>query len=118
MGKNELAGVTAWPFERKCPECGKIFGGTMLEDWVYRDCQQYLCSWSCVRRREQKKAEAELKAAAKKRKTKKLTPAQKECLIRRLVYRGMSNEEISKETGMSVQLVNYYRRKIEAEYQE
>ena len=117
MGKNELAGVTAWPFERKCPECGKIFGGTTLENWAYRDGQQYLCSWSCVRKREQKKAEAELKAAAKKRKTKKLTPAQKEGLIRRLVYSGMSNEEISKETGMSVQLVNYYRRKIEEAFE-
>ena len=111
--EKEITGATAWPFERKCPECGKIFGGTMLEEWVYRDKGQFLCSWKCVRSREKKRAEAELKNAEKKAMLKKLTPAQKEGLIRRKVYRGMTNEEISAEIGMSVQLVNYYRKKIE-----
>ena len=61
--------------------------------------------------------EAELKNAEKKARLKRLTPAQKEGLIRRKVYRGMTNEEISAETGMSVQLVNYYRKKIEEAFE-
>ena len=75
-----------------------------------------LCSWGCVRRREKRRTEAELRAA-EKRNRKKLTPAQKEGLIRQKVYSGMTNEEISAETGMSVQLVNYYRKKIEEAFE-
>ena len=109
--ESEISGATAFPFERRCPECGKVFSGVMLETWTYRDKGQLLCSWGCVRQREKKRAEAELKRKAKLRK--KLTPAQKEALIRKYVFRGMSNEEISEETGISQQLVNYYRKKIE-----
>ena len=114
---DEITGATAWPFERKCPECGRMFAGTCaLEEWTYRDKGALLCSWGCVRRREKRRTVAELRAA-EKRNRKKLTPAQKEGLIRQKVYRGMTNEEISAETGMSVQLVNYYRKKIEEAFE-
>ena len=107
----EDPGASGWPYERKCPECGGKFCVPMTEKWGYRDGDTLLCSWKCVRKREAKKREKAAAEAAKKRK--KLTPAQKEGLVRRLVYKGMTNEEISMETGMSMQLVNYYRRKIE-----
>ena len=115
---DEITGATAWPFERKCPECGRMFAGTCaLEKWTYRDKGVLLCSWGCVRRREKRRMEAELRAA-EKRNRKKLTPAQKAALIRRYVFQGLSNEEISAETGFSAQLVNYYRRKIEEALEE
>lgn len=114
--RDDLPGVSAWPFERKCPECGKKFCVPMTETWTYRQKAVLLCSWSCVRKREEKARQKEEAARAKRRK--KLTPAQKKGLVRRCIFRGMSNEEISAETGFSTQLVNYYRKKIEAEYQE
>ena len=115
--RDDLPGASAWPFERKCPECGKKFCVPMTETWTYRDKAALLCSWSCVRRREEK-ARQKAEAAARKKAKKKLTPGQKEGVIRRCVFRGMTNEEISAETGMSMQLVNYYRRKIEEDAEE
>ena len=115
---SEITGATAWPFERRCPECKRLFAGTCaLEEWTFRDGNVLLCSWGCVRKREKRRADAALRAA-EKRNRKKLTPAQKTALIRQKVYRGMSNEEISQETGMSMQLVNYYRKKIEEAFEE
>ena len=111
--RDDLPGASAWPFERRCPECGKKFCVMITETWGYRDRGVLLCSWSCVRRREEK-ARKKAEEAARKR-AKKLKPSQKEGLVRRCVFRGMTNEEISRETGMSNQLVNYYRRKIEEE---
>lgn len=111
--RDDLPGASAWPFERRCPECGKKFCVMITETWGYRDRAVLLCSWSCVRRREEK-ARKKAEEAARKR-AKKLKPSQKEGLVRRCVFRGMTNEEISRETGMSNQLVNYYRRKIEEE---
>ena len=115
---DENTGSTAWPFERKCPECGRTFAGTCaLEEWTFRERGRLLCSWGCMRQAEKRKTDAELRAAAR-RNRKKLTPAQKEAVIRQKIFRGMSNEEISKETGMSVQLVSYYRKKIEEAFKE
>lgn len=111
--RDDLPGASAWPFERRCPECGKKFCVMITETWGYRDRAVLLCSWSCVRRREEK-ARKKAEEAAQKR-VKKLKPSQKEGLVRRCVFRGMTNEEISRETGISNQLVNYYRRKIEEE---
>ena len=110
--RDDLPGVSAWPFERKCPECGKKFCVPITETWGYRDKATLLCSWGCVRRREEK-ARKKAEEAARKKAKKKLKPSQKEGLIRRYVFQGLSNEEISAETGFSTQLVNYYRRKIE-----
>ena len=107
----QIPGASAWPFEKRCPECGKVFSGTMQEIWIYRDRGEMLCSWGCQRKRE-KKREAEEAARKRKIAGRMLTPAQKECIIRRLVNRGMSNDEISEETGFSRQQVNYYRRKV------
>jgi len=114
--RDDLPGASAWPFERRCPECGKKFCVMITETWGYRDRAVLLCSWSCVRRREEK-ARKKAEEAARKR-AKKLKPWQKEDLVRRCVFRGMTNEEISRETGMSNQLVNYYRRKIEEDTEE
>ena len=111
--RDDLPGASAWPFERRCPECGKKFCVMITETWGYRDRAVLLCSWSCVRRREEKTRKKAEEAARKR--AKKLKPSQKEGLVRRCVFRGMTNEEISRETGMSNQLVNYYRRKIEEE---
>ena len=110
--RDDLPGTSAWPFERKCPECGKKFCVPMTEIWGYRDRATLLCSWGCVRRREEK-ARKKAEEAARKRAKKQLTTSQKEGVVRRFVYKGLTNEEISRETGMSMQLVNYYRRKIE-----
>lgn len=111
--KDELPGNSAWPFERKCPECGKKFCVALIESWSYKDRGLLMCSWGCVRRREEKRRLKAESAAAKKRKT--MSAAQKEELVRRLVFRGLTNEQISERTGISSQLVNYYRRKVESE---
>lgn len=111
--RDNLPGVSSWPFERKCPECGKKFCVPITETWRYRDKATLLCSWSCKRKREEKARQKAEAAARKKAKRKKLKPSQKEGLIRRYVFQGLSNEEISAETGFSAQLVNCYRRKIE-----
>ena len=107
----ENPGATSWPHERRCPECRKIFCIPITEVWTYRDGDTLLCSWSCVRRREARERAKEEAEAAKRRK--KLTPAQKAGVIRRMVCLGKTNDEISLETGFSRQMVNYYRRKIE-----
>ena len=111
----DISGASGWPFERKCPECGKVFSGTLLEEWVYKDGNNILCSYTCLRRRKKALEAIKAKIAEKTRRAKKLTPAQKEGLVRRYANRGLTNEEISRETGLSGQLVNYYRRKIEEE---
>ena len=114
--RDDLPGASAWPFERKCPECGKVFAGTILEAWTYRNKSDLFCSWTCLRKRERRIKEQEQKKARKKRMARQLKPNQKEALIRAKICRGMTNEEISAETGFSTQLVNYYRRKIEEAY--
>jgi len=101
-----------WPYERVCPECGRTFCVRFLDAWIFRDGDQLLCRWDCVMRRERRKEEARL-ADARKKKNMQLTPGQKEGVIRWYVQRGMSNQQISEETGFSAQLVNHYRRKIE-----
>ena len=115
--RDDLPGASAWPFERRCPECGKKFCVPITETWGYREKAELLCSWGCVRRREEK-ARKKAEEAARKRAKKRLTPSQKEGVVRRFVYNGLTNEEISRETGMSMQLVNYYRRKIEEDAEE
>lgn len=111
--KDELPAASAWPFERRCPECGKKFCVPVTETWIFRERNVLLCSWGCVRAREEKRKQKAISAAAKRQK--KLSPAQKEGLVRRLVCRGLTNDEISQQTGISAQLVNYYRRKVEEE---
>ena len=102
--------------DRRCPECGRTFLITVQNDeWVYRDQQTLLCSWRCMRKREKQREEAEAQArmTAKRLRAMKMSPRQKQAMVRRLVLRGMTNKEISLETGLSAQLVIYYRRKIE-----
>ena len=116
VAANVITFSSAWPFERKCPECGKVFAGSCeMERWPYRDGYTLLCSWGCVRRREKRKEEAELRVLEKRRR-KRLTKAQKTALIRQKIFIGMSNEEISLDMGISEQIVNCYRKKIEEEY--
>ena len=103
----------SWPFERVCAECGKTFCVRNVDEYAYKYRHKMLCCYSCKRkmeiRIEGKSTEAERQAR------KNLKPAVKEALIRRLVMRGLSNDEISKQTGFSRQLVNHYRRKMEDE---
>lgn len=84
----------------------------MTETWSYWDRDTMLCSWGCVRKREKAKAEKEAQRIEKSR---RLTPKQKEALVRRMLFRGMTNEEIGKQIGLKPQLVNYYRKKVEEE---
>lgn len=107
----EELSVSAWPLERKCPECGRVFCLGNLETWPFRDGTVLLCRWNCKVKREKRKAAEELKRA--KAKKRKLTPAQKEGIVRKHVMDGLSNQEIAGKTGLSAQTVNYYRRKIE-----
>ena len=106
-----------WPYERVCPECGRTFCVRSLEAWTFRDGQELLCRWGCMMRRERRK-EAERMTEEKKQRNMQLTPRQKEGVVRWYVRRGMTNQQISEETGFSAQLVNHYRRKIEREETE
>ena len=110
---NEIGGATGWPFERVCPVCGRVFCSTMLvETWPFREKDSLICSWGCLRRRE-KENEKKREAAEMAQRAKRLTPAQKEGIVRRAVLRGLTNDDIIRETGISRQLVNYYRKKVE-----
>ena len=111
----EIGGVTGWPYERRCPECGKVFCVRNLEQWVYRKRKEELvCSFSCWRKAQAKMAVKEKNGRALPPQ-KNLKPKQKEIMIRRYVNRGLSNADIEAETGFSPQLINYYRRKMEDE---
>ena len=110
--ENDIGGASGWPFERVCPVCDKVFSGTMLDEWIYRDKGVPVCSWRCKRRMEIERVENERKAREVKR-IKALKPIQKEQMIRGLVANGFTDKEISMRTGFSVQLVNYYRKKID-----
>ena len=108
----ELPGSSSWPHERKCPECGKVFSFLLTEQWTYWDGHTQLCSWGCMRKREKRREEEQARIAANRR---NLTPRQREAMVRRLVLRGATDQEIQETLGMTRQHVNYYRRKIEDE---
>lgn len=113
MGREtDLPGLTAWPLERQCPECGRVFCLSAVEVWGFRDREALVCSWGCLRKREARK-EAEAAAQAARKRKRMLKPAQKAALIRELAGKGLTNAEICRETCFSLQLVGYYRKKIE-----
>lgn len=105
----EENGPTAWPYERRCPECGKIFCLARVELWAYWDGPQMLCSWGCKRKREKRQAEAAARAAEKRS---KMTPRMREAMVRRLTAQGKTDEEICERLGLSRQLINHYKKKI------
>lgn len=109
--------VMVWPFERKCPMCGKVFISLDLDAWVYRDGSKLLCSWGCMRKAEQNREVSEDVKKVQKRFA-KMTPDRKEREIRQRIMQGMSNSDIQKETGFSKQLINYYRKRIEETWKE
>lgn len=113
---DEELNCRTWPFERKCPECGKVFCVMVQDDWRYHDGDTLLCSWKCVRIREAKAEQK--KESPKARKARRMTPKQKESVVLACVRMGMTNREISERTGLSDQTVNYYRRKSEKEEAE
>ena len=108
---DEELNCRTWPFERKCPECGRLFCVQVQEYWRFHDGDTLLCSWGCVRKREAK-AEKN-KESPKARKARKMTPKQKEGIVMACVRMGMTNREISERTGLSDQVVHYYRKKNE-----
>lgn len=113
---DEELNARTWPFERKCPECGRVFCVLVQENWRYREGDILLCSWGCMRKRE---ARAEQKKESPKaRKARRMSPKQKESIVLACVWMGMTNREISERTGLSDQTVNYYRRKNEKEVGE
>ena len=101
-------GTTAWPYERKCPECGKIFCLARAELWSFWDGPEMLCSWGCMRKREKRKAEKTARAAEKRS---KMTPKMREAMVKRLTAQGVEAKEIGERLGIGTQLVNYYQRK-------
>ena len=111
----ELPGYTAWPHERKCPECGKIFCIQVIEDWVYQDGGVPLCSWGCKRALERREEERQERIRANRR---NLTPKQREILVSRLMKRGATDEEIQEQLGMSRQHVLYYKKKIYEDWKD
>lgn len=100
-----------WPLERTCPECGKVFCVRVQEEWRFKENGVLLCSWGCVRTRERRREERS--GAAKAKRSKKLTPKQKEAAIRMFLEQGMDVKEISDRLGVRVENVYYYRKKIE-----
>ena len=67
--EREINGLTAWPFERKCKVCGKMFAGTVMDEWIYRVNGIPVCSWGCQRKTEierEEKAQAAREASLTK----------------------------------------------------
>ena len=117
MGKDEFLNSkpTEWPFERKCPECGKVFSGRSLDDWAFKDKGTYICSWKCFRAREMRANAETMELERKARELGRLKPAQKMELIRMYRRKRLNESQISQATGLSWQAIHYYWRKIEGE---
>lgn len=109
----ETSGATSWPHERRCPECGKVFCIPVIDEWAYMDSGQPLCSWGCKRTREKREEDRQQRIRENR---KNLTPRQREAMVRRLVIRGATDEEIQEHLGMSRQHVRYYRKKINEDW--
>lgn len=114
MSTKKYDGISLWPFEVRCPECRKVFCVRDKEEWAWRVGGALVCSYGCMNRHEARKAGERLEDIRKQAR-KKLTPAQKEALIRNCIRRGLTNGEIAIETGLSTQVASYYRKKIEEE---
>lgn len=110
---------TAWPYERKCPICGKMFVMHSTEEWGYTVGSKRFCTYSCLRKYERKQEEnrrkVETKPKARRISTDGMSPEQRKIIVAMYMKMGSTNREIAELTGMDQELVNYYRRKVESE---
>lgn len=111
-------GPMAWPYERKCPICGKVFCMWHADLWAYKTGERYFCSYHCMSAALKKTRESS--AGRPKRKkaypsASTLKPKQKFELIKALIRTGLTNREIEMKTGIDRELVRYYRVKAERE---
>lgn len=104
-------------YERNCPQCGKIFTVWNPRVWAYRRNYRVFCSWKCYREDErgvrphpgQKAAAAISEARLTRRNNQRCTDTslamkQTEEIIRRK-ERGMRNDEIAAELGLTPSVV-------------
>lgn len=88
-----------WPLERTCPVCGKIFCFQSLSIWGYKLGEDLVCSYSCLKKLENKRKRATMTGSAQ--------------MVQDGLNRGLSIAEIARETGLSVYSVYYHRRQME-----
>ena len=101
---------TFWLYDRKCPECGKIFCMPYKDLWAYKDGDRILCSWHCLRAREKRREEKVAKIDSMAGSI-RLSEEQVE-RIQALIRQGRSVREISVLFGVSREVIRYHKRKM------
>lgn len=92
--------LNEWPLERICPVCGKRFCFQSVDRWGYHIGESYLCSYSCLKKlKNQREKRASMSDSAQ--------------LVRDGLSRGLSVNDIARETGLSIHSVYYHRRQQE-----
>lgn len=97
-----------WPYERKCPECGKVFMITCLDDWGYyvksanTKGRRFFCSYRCIRAWKKRKEEKTAQGKEDNERKRK---------IMEMISIGADTETICQALDVSRQTVNYYMMK-------
>lgn len=97
-----------WPYDRECPECGKTFTITCLDDWAYyvksasTKGRRFFCSYRCIRQWKQRKEEKTAQGKEDRERQRK---------IMEMINVGASTETICQTLDVSRQAVNYYMMK-------
>lgn len=110
----EDPGFSAWPLERKCPICRKLFCITTIDRWAYKIGETCYCSYHCLTDARKKHPERTTEGPKKSRtygSISKLNPKQKLEVVKSMIRAGKTNAEISRQTGIGYELVRYYRKK-------
>ena len=91
--------------ETKCPVCKKVFAYTPM--WVYKRRACYICSYKCTTEYDRRKR-AKIRMSNKDRN-------EKVEILTKLIDAGCTITEMAEKTGMNLQSVKYYCKKIIAE---
>ena len=94
--------------ERKCIVCGKIFVPPFADLWTYRVGDKWFCRYNCRREWEKKQGKVSKDDIVHRGRKKSEDPKIDKVL--RLLEAGYTVEQVAKKTGVSRQLVYYYRR--------
>lgn len=103
-----------WLTERQCPECGKGFCVPAIDDWVYKAGDLALCSWHCLRAREQRLGKKTARHTVSMSGRVRVTKEQVQQMIR-MVDSGESLAEVGRVFGVSGEVVGYHVHKREKE---